>query len=152
MKRRIVEELVAQHRDGVALQLIRDDLELCNVDDAADTRQKRLLAHSLLRTVKKRVSVHLNVLLHSAAHQHILAAMPADAFQELLHFNEHEKTVLSSKDTKEVKAKPNKVLAMNCKLVAAINSLRAQDDNYDKAAKQDIETLLQIISLLMRAK
>merc|ERR1712228_943457 len=128
-------------------------VELCNYD----TNNERLLAHSLLHIVKKRLCFHLNQLLHSAQHQHVLSGIPAVVFQELLHYNTNNKgnkdinMSLSSKDEKEIKQNSENVLNMNLKLTLAINSLLEQDDFYEKNAKQQINTLIQIINMLSKA-
>merc|ERR1712228_99082 len=157
VKRFIIVELCNNYKDEIGLQLMRDDLEYNHVNDNYDTNNKRLLAHSLLHIVKKRLCFHLNQLLHSAQHQHVLSGIPAVVFQELLHYNTNNKgnkdinMSLSSKDKKEIKQNSENVLNMNLKLTLAINSLLEQDDFYEKNAKQQINTLIQIINMLSKA-
>lgn len=156
LKRCIVVELCNNFKDEVALQLMRDDIQYSNVNDSYDTHNKQLLAKSLLHIVKKRTCHYINQLLHSPQHQHVLAGIPADSFQDLLHYNDHygkdKEGGLSSRDRKEIKNKPNKVLAMNLKLTLSINHLMEQDDLYEKSAKQEINVIVQILHLLMQSK
>ena len=163
VKRCIIIELCNNYKDDIGVQLMIDDLDYNSVNDDEDTNNKRLLANSLLFIVKKRLSFYLNQLLHSAQHQHVLSGIPADVFQELLHFNNrlsnndiekdkelHMKLMLSSKDKKEIKENAAKVLKMNLKLMLAINSLLQQDEFYEQNTKQQINTFIQIIKLLIK--
>ena len=168
VKRYIILELCNNYKDDIGLELMKDDLEYNNVNDNYDTNNKHLLAQSLLHIVKKRICFYINQLLHSPQHQHVLAGIPADCFQELLHYNdgfnikeieenqnendEIIKMTISNKDKKEIKQNSNKVLSMNLKLTLAINSLLQQDDFYEKNSKQEINILLQVINLLMQKK
>eukprot|EP01083_Nonionella_stella_P079702 218802_1 len=153
VKRYIITELCNNYKDEIAIQLMQS------------SSHNHSLALSLLHVVKKRLCFHINQLLHSPQHQHLLAGIPADWFQDLLHYNNNNeanhtinqmnkiiKMSISKKDKKQIKHKPNKVLEMNLKLTLAINSLLQHDDFYDKKFREQINMLVQIINLLMHTK
>ncbi|ETO24740.1 hypothetical protein RFI_12418, partial [Reticulomyxa filosa] len=144
----IIMELCCQNKEVIALRLMNESTDFTKIQDVNDSHYRGTLSMNIIHLVKYRLSILIQHLLKSPGHQHVLAEIPADMFQEIAHFNENNPNLPFKINEKHILENYKKVLENSLKVLVAVIQL-IKNEEYSNKLLQETEQLINVLQLLL---